>query len=110
MELRQGGTALEGLIVNEKGEPLSHSAVCAMAESPARRAQPGGAFCVRADSDGAFRSRWLSPGDWKVWALTKRPRENPAGRAFQEKYDRQARKLTVPEDGGTGRRTLVAVE
>ncbi len=110
VELRQGGTALEGLIVNEKGEPLSHSAVCAMAESPARRAQPGGAFCVRADSDGAFRSRWLSPGDWKVWALTKRPRENPAGRAFQEKYDRQARKLTVPEDGGTGRRTLVAVE
>jgi hypothetical protein len=110
VEIRQGGTALEGLLVNDKGEPLSGGAMCAWAEEPARRMQPGGAFCVRADSDGAFRSRWLSPGDWRVWALTRKPRENPASPAFQEKFERQARKLTVPENGVIGRRTLVSVE
>jgi hypothetical protein len=110
IEIRQGGTALEGLVVNEKGEPLSGSAMCALAEEPARRLQPGGAFCVRADGDGAFRSRWMSPGEWKVWALTRKPRENPANPAFQEKYERQGRKLNVPENGALGRRTLVAIE
>lgn len=110
IEIRQGGTALEGLVVNDKGEPLSGSAMCAIAEKPARRLQPGGSFCVRADGDGAFRSHWMSPGDWKVWALTRKPRENPASPAFQEKYERQARKLTVPEDGGLGRRNLLAID
>lgn len=110
IEMRQGGTALEGLVVNANGEPLSGGAMCALAEAPARRAQPGGAFCVRADGDGAFRSHWLSPGEWRVWALTKRPRENPASPAFVEKYERQARKLTVPENGALGRLTLLAIE
>jgi len=84
--------------------------MCALAEDPARRSQPGGAFCVRAGGDGAFRSRWMSPGEWRVWALTRKPRENPASPAFQEKYERQARKLTVPESGSIGRRTLVPIE
>ena len=110
VEIRQGGTAIEGRIVNKKSEPLAGGAMCALAEAPARRAQPGGAFCVRADSDGAFRSSWLSPGDWKVWALTRKPRDSPASAAFQEKYERQGQKLTVPEDGGVGRRSLLALE
>jgi hypothetical protein len=110
IEIRQGGTALEGLVVNANGEPLSGGAMCALAEEPARRAQPGGAFCVRADGDGAFRSHWLSPGEWRVWALTRRPHESPSSPAFQEKYERQARKLTVPESGAIGMRTLVGVE
>lgn len=110
IEIRLGGTAMEGLVANANGEPLSGGAMCALAEEPARRAQPGGAFCVRADGDGAFRSRWMSPGEWRVWALTRKPRENPASPAFQEKYERQARKLTVPESGAIGRRTLVAIE
>jgi hypothetical protein len=110
VEIRQGGSALEGLIVNTKGEPLSSGAVCAVAVGPTRRLQPGGAFCVRADGDGAFRSRWLSPGEWLVWALAKKPRESPASRAFAEKYERQARKLTVPESGNLGWLTLVGIE
>jgi hypothetical protein len=110
VEIRQGGAALEGLVVNANGEPLSGGAMCALAEEPARRAQPGGAFCVRADGDGAFRSHWLSPGEWRVWALTRRPHESPSSPAFQEKYERQARKLTVPESGAIGMRTLVGVE
>jgi hypothetical protein len=110
VEIRQGGAALEGVVVNEKGEPQPSAAMCAMAEEPARRAQPGGAFCVHADGDGAFRSRWLGPGEWKVWALTRKPRENPASPAFQQKYERQARKLDVPEDGVMGGCNLVAIE
>jgi hypothetical protein len=110
IEIRQGGTAVEGLVVNANGEPLSGGAMCALAEDPARRAQPGGAFCVRADGDGAFRSHWISPGEWRVWALTRRPHESPSSPAFQEKYERQARKLTVPESGAIGMRTLVAIE
>lgn len=110
VEIRQGGSALEGRVVNDKGEPLSSGAMCAVAEEPVRRLQPGGAFCVRADGDGAFRSRWLSPGEWRVWALTKKPHENAAGPAFAEKYAHQARKLTVPENGNLGRLTLVGVE
>jgi len=110
IEIRLGGTALEGLVVNANGEPLSGGAMCAVAEEPARRAQPRGAFCVRADGDGAFRSHWLSPGEWRVWALTRKPRESPASPAFQEKYERQARKLTVPESGTLGRISLVGIE
>jgi hypothetical protein len=110
IEIRLGGTALEGLVVNANGEPLSGGAMCAVAEEPARRAQPRGAFCVRADGDGAFRSHWLSPGEWRVWALTRKPRESPASPAFQEKYERQARKLKVPENGTLGRISLVAIE
>lgn len=110
VEIRQGGLALEGRVVNAKGEPLSSGAACAVAEDPVRRLQPGGAFCVRTDGDGAFRSRWLSPGEWLVWALTKKPHESPANPAFAEKYERQARKLTIPENGSLGRITLVGIE
>jgi len=110
IEIRLGGTALEGLVVNANGEPLAGGAMCALAEELARRAQPRGAFCVRADGDGAFRSHWLSPGEWRVWALTRKPHESPASPSFQEKYERQARKLTVPENGALGSRTLVAIE
>ena len=30
---------------------------------------------MHADEAGQFRSRWLSPGAWRVWAFPKRPLE-----------------------------------
>lgn len=110
VEIRQGGTALQGMIVNENDEPVPNGAMCAVAADPARRRQPGGAFCVRADGGGAYRSRWMSPGNWMVWGYTKKPHENPASPAFQDKYERSAQRLTVPEDGELGRIALLAVE
>jgi hypothetical protein len=110
VEIRQGGSALEGLVVNTKGEPLSSGAACAVAVDPTRRLQPGGAFCVRADGDGAFRSRWLSPGEWLVWALTKKPRESPASPAFKDKYEKRGLSLTVSDNGAVGRRSILAIE
>ncbi|MDR3719481.1 MAG: carboxypeptidase-like regulatory domain-containing protein, partial [Bryobacteraceae bacterium] len=110
VELRQGGAALEGLVVNDHGEPVSGGSMCALAKDPARARQPGGAFCVRADGDGAFRSRWMSPGDWIVWAFPKKPRENPASPAFKDKYEKRGLALNVPENGAVGRRSILAIE
>lgn len=110
VEIREGGAALEGLVVNDKGEPLSGGAMCALAGDPARVAQPGGVFCVRADGDGTFRSRWMSPGDWTIWAFTKKPHESPADPAFVKKHAAQAREVKVPENGNVGRLRLLAIE
>jgi hypothetical protein len=110
VEIRQGGTTLEGLVINDRSEPVSGGAMCALAADPDRRRQPGGAFCVRADSDGAFRSRWMSPGDWMVWAFTKKPRENPLSPAFRDKYERRGQILKVPENGALEMCSLVSVE
>jgi hypothetical protein len=110
VEIRQGGTALEGLVVNDRSEPVSGGSMCALAKDPARARQPGGAFCVRADGDGAFRSRWMSPGDWMVWAFPRKPHESPLSPAFKDKYEKRGLTLTVPENGALGRRSLVAIE
>ena len=110
IEIRQGGAALEGVVINERSEPVPNGAMCASAADPNRRRQPGGAFCVRADGDGTYRTRWMSPGQWKVWGFTKKPHDNPASPAFEEKYNRRGDLLTVPEDGVVGRFPLLAIE
>ncbi len=110
IEIRQGGSALEGVVVNDQGEPVANGAMCALSEDPHRQVQPGGAFCVRADGGGEFRSRWMSPGKWRIWAFTKKPRENPASPAFREKYERRGQTVTVPEDGVLARRSVLVIE
>ncbi len=110
VEIRQGGSAMGGQVVNDQSQPVANGAMCAYAEEPARRQQPGGAFCVRADGGGEFRSRWMSPGKWMIWAFKKKPHENPASPAFKEKYERHAQVVTVPEKGELGRRSIVVVD
>jgi len=110
VELRPGGSALDGTIVDENGAPVVNGTMCAAADELIRRRQPGGAFCVRSDTDGTFRSRWLSPGAWLIWAFTKKPHEEPGGAAFEDNYERRAQKLMVPENGALGRVSIRAIE
>lgn len=110
IEIRQGGNALEGMVINDQGQPVPNGAMCALAEDLARQWQPGGAFCVRADGGGEFRSRWMSPGKWTIWAFTKKPRENPASPAFKEKYTRRGQTVAVQEDGALARRSVLVIE
>ncbi|MGD0580585.1 MAG: carboxypeptidase-like regulatory domain-containing protein, partial [Bryobacteraceae bacterium] len=110
INLQRGGATVEGLVANRKSEPLPNATVCAASDEAWRRRQPGGAFCVRADSDGKFRSRWLSPGPWRVWAFPKKPLERPGSEAFETRYARTARPLDVPPEAGLLRLTLLAAE
>ena len=94
--------------MNPKSEPVPNAAVCAVSSDAWRLSQPGGAFCVRADDAGRFRSRWLSPGPWRFWAFPKRPLERPGSAAFETKYGSSARLFDVPDDGQTLKLTLLA--
>jgi hypothetical protein len=110
IDVQRGGAAVEGLVVNARGEPVPNSTVCAVSDQPWRLRQPGGAFCVRAESDGKYRSRWLSPGPWRLWAFPKRPLERPGSEAFETRYGRAARALEMPPQGGFLRVTLLCAE
>lgn len=110
IDLQRGGAALKGVVSNKKSEPVANAAVCAVSNEAWRRAQPGGAFCVRADSDGKFRSRWLAPGPWRLWAFPKTPFERPGSEAFETRYGSAARKLEVPTDGVLGSIALLIPE
>jgi hypothetical protein len=110
INLQPGGAALQGLVANTKAEPVGNAAVCLVSGKPWRLRQPGGAFCVHADEAGQFRSRWLSPGAWRVWAFPKRPLERPGSAAFEARYGLAARPIDVPPDAGLLRITLLCPE
>ena len=110
INLQRGGAALQGLVANKEAEPIGNAAVCMVSGKPWRLRQPGGAFCVHADEAGQFRSRWLSPGAWRVWAFPKRPLERPGSAAFEARYGLAARPIDVPPDAGLLRITLLCPE
>jgi hypothetical protein len=110
INLQRGGAALQGLVANKEAEPIGNAAVCMVSGKPWRLRQPGGAFCVHADEAGQFRSRWLSPGAWRVWAFPKRPLERPGSAAFETRYGLAARPIDVPPDAGLLRITLLCPE
>jgi hypothetical protein len=110
INLQRGGAALEGLVANREAVPVGNAAVCMVSGNPARLRQPGAAFCAHADGDGQFRSRWLSPGAWRVWAFPRRPLERPGSAAFETRYGLAARPIDVPPDTGLLRITLLCPE
>jgi hypothetical protein len=104
--LDTNGQTLEGVVLDEKQQPVSGAAVALV--PPANRRQNAALYrTARSEADGRFKLTGVAPGDFKVFAWKNVPATAWQNAQFLSRYEAQGRNVNVKVENNASLRLTV---